>query len=278
MSQAVQDIFAEWSLPVWLTLSIVLTALIYLRGWSAIRKTRLGQFTWLRLLSFLAGLGTLWLAIGSPMDVFADELLSVHMVEHLILMSVAPPLLLAGLPVVPLLRGLPAIFRSSIVAPLLRLSQLRDLGGWLITPAVAWLAMNLTFLTWHMPAAYDFALRHEAWHRVEHLCFLGTSILFWWCILQPWPTAKHKQSWWILIYLVTADVVNTLLSAFLVFSDRPVYRFYIDNPNPFNISPLEDQVLGSAIMWVIGSLAFLVPAMVVTFHLLKPSRTSARSK
>jgi putative membrane protein len=272
MSDAARDIFSDWSLPMWLTLSIALTTAVYLRGWLAIRKTRPEQFTDVRLASFLAGLAVLWLAIASPMDGFADALLSAHMVEHLLLMSAVPPLLLYGLPVVPLLRGLPEPLRRWIVGPLLRISTLRRFGHWLVTPIVAWLLMNLAFLCWHVPAAYDFALEHEQWHAVEHLCFLGTSMLFWYCILWPWPAQTHQRNWGILIYLIAADVVNTMLSAFLAFCDRPVYRFYLDHPNPFHVDPLQDQVLGAVIMWVLGSLAFLVPAMVITLQLLAPSR------
>ena len=267
---AARDVFADWSLPIWLTLAIILTAVIYLRGWIAIRRTRPTQFTGAQLAAFLSGLAILWLAIASPMDGFADVLLSAHMVEHLLLMSVVPPLLLLGLPQVPLLRGLPGPILRWIAGPLLRLAALRRFGHWLVTPIVAWLAMNLAFLGWHIPAAYDFALEHENWHAVEHLCFLGTSILFWWCILWPWPSATRRRNWGILIYLVAADVVNTLLSAFLAFCDRPVYRYYVDRADPFGLDPLKDQVLGAVIMWVLGSLAFLIPAMVITVRLLSP--------
>jgi putative membrane protein len=187
-------------------------------------------------------------------------------------MSAVPPLLLMGLPVVPLLRGLPKVVRMLVVGPLLRMVSLRRFGHWLVTPVVAWLAMNITFLAWHVPGPYCFALEHEGWHVVEHLCFLSTSILFWWCILRPWPASTHKRGWGILIYLIAADVVNTLLSAFLAFCGRPVYQYYVDHPNPFHTPALEDQVLGAVIMWVIGSLAYLVPAMLITIRLLRPAR------
>jgi putative membrane protein len=267
MSNAVHDILADWSLPIWLTLSILISAAIYLRGWLAIRKTRPVQFSGLRMASFFVGLAVLWLAIGSPMDGLADALLSAHMVEHLLLMSVVPPLLLWGLPVVPLLRGLPVLLRRSIVGPLLRVSWLRRFAHWLTTPVVAWLAMNVAFLGWHVPAAYDFALEHENWHAFEHLCFLFSSILFWWCIVQPWPARKHRLGWGILLYLVSADIVNTMLSAFLAFCGRPVYTYYLNHANPFQVSLLDDQVLGAVIMWVLGSLVFLVPAMILTLRL-----------
>jgi putative membrane protein len=267
MSDAVQDIFADWSLPVWLTGAILFTAAIYLRGWLAIRKTRREQFNDVRLASFLSGLAVLWLAIGSPMDGFADVLLSAHMVEHLLLMSIVPPLLLYGLPVVPLLRGLPDAVTRAVLGPVIRNRLLRKIGHWLLTPVVAWLVMNGTFLAWHVPAAYDFALEHENWHAFEHLCFLVSSLLFWWCIMRPWPAEQKLRNWGILLYLVAADIVNTLLSAFLAFCGRPVYAFYVTHPNPFQVAPAEDQVLGAAIMWVFGSIIFLVPAMLITLQL-----------
>src|SRR5690348_15055540 len=107
MSDAARDLFADWKLPVWFTVSLIVTAIIYVRGWYAMRKTRPAQFNDARLASFLSGLAVLWLAVASPMDEFADALLSAHMIEHLLIMSAVPPLLLYGLPVVPLLRGLP---------------------------------------------------------------------------------------------------------------------------------------------------------------------------
>src|SRR5882757_5322663 len=154
-------IFEEWSPPVFLTTTVILCAIIYTRGWFAIRKTRLSQFPTWRLASFLLGLTTIWIAIASPLDGFADALLSAHMVEHLLLMSFAPPLLLLGSPAVPLLRGLPHGLTVHLLGPLLRMKALRTVGHILTRPLVAWRSMNLIFLGWHIPAAYDFALEHE---------------------------------------------------------------------------------------------------------------------
>ena len=262
-------IFAEWSPPVFLTTTAILTALVYVRGWFAIRRTRPTLFPAWRLAAFLLGLATIWISIGSPLDGFADALLSAHMVEHLLLMSFVPPLLLLGYPVVPLLRGLPRGFTVRLLGPLLRLEALRRVGHFLTTPLVAWLAMNLIFLGWHVPGAYDFALEHEHWHEFEHICFLGSSILFWWPLVRPWPTSTHTMGWYALPYLIMADIVNTALSAFLAFCGLPVYGYYLWEPNPFHISPLSDQMLGAVIMWVVGSLVFLIPAVIVTVHLVQ---------
>jgi putative membrane protein len=269
MSPPAREIFTEWSPPIFLTAAVVLVALVYLRGWSLIRRTRAAQFSALRLAAFLLGLFILWFAIGSPMDGFADALLSAHMVEHLLLMSFVPPLLLLGNPTVPLLRGLPRVITVYLLGPLLRRPALRSLGRFLTTPKVAWLAMNLAFLLWHVPRAYDFALEHERWHDFEHICFLGTSILFWWPLIRPWPENSRPPGWQLLPYLVGADVVNTAISAMLAFCGRPVYTYYATQPNVFGVSLLSDQVLGAVIMWVVGSLVFLVPAVVITVRLLE---------
>jgi putative membrane protein len=262
-------IFAEWSPPIVLTGTLIVVGLVYTRGWFVIRKTRRDQFPPWRLGFFLLGLATIWVAIASPLDGFADVMLSAHMVEHLLLMSFAPPILLLGWPVVPLLRGLPRGVTVYLLGPLIRIEPLRHLGLVLTTPLVAWLAMNLIFFGWHVPAAYDFALEHEHWHEFEHLCFLGTSILFWWPVIRPWPTRESYNGWLLLLYLVMADIVNTLLSAFLAFCDRPVYPYYLREPNPFHISPLSDQRAGAVVMWVIGSLIFLIPALLLTVRLLQ---------
>ena len=269
---AIQSLIDDWSLPVGLTAAILLTAVVYIRGWLALRKTRPAQFNSDRLLSFLAGLACLWIAIGSPLDEFADALLSAHMIEHLILMSVVPPLVLLGLPVVPLLRGLPRPVRIWIAGPLLRFRPLRAFLHQLVRPRVAWLLMNITFIGWHFPVAYDFALEHEAWHVVVHLCFLSTSLLFWGCIVRPWPASLTQRRWSILLYLIAADLVNTALSASLAFCNRTVYPYYIQHPNPFQIDPTADQALGAVLMWVFGSLAFLIPAAIIAFSLLQPAR------
>jgi len=269
MSPASRAIFAEWSPPVVLTGTLIVLGLVYACGWFAIRKTRPVQFPPWRLGCFLLGLAIIWVAIASPLDGFADVLLSAHMVEHLLLMSLVPPLLLLGYPVVPLLRGLPHRVTVYLLGPLIRVKLLRELGHILITPLVAWLAMNLIFLGWHVPAAYDFALEHEHWHQFEHLCFLGTSIMFWWPLVRPWPTRESYTGWLLLLYLVMADIVNTVLSAFLMFCDRPVYPYYVKEASPFHISPLADQRAGAVVMWVIGSLVFLIPAVALTVRLLQ---------
>ncbi len=276
MPSATQAILDAWSPPFWLTVSVILVSAVYVRGWRAIRRTRPDYFTVERLACFVGGMVVLWLAIASPIDGFADTLLSAHMVQHFLLMSAVPPLVLLGAPVVPLLRGLPRGFVKVVLGPLIRQSWLRRVGHFLTDPVVAWLAFNTLFLVWHLPKAFDYALRNENVHDFEHICFLATALLFWWVILQPWPTGTRHNGWMILVYLLSADIVNSALSAFLAFCNRPVYQYYVLQPNPFHISALSDQIAGGVIMWVLNSTVFLVPAMLLTVRLAGISNTPSK--
>jgi len=270
MATELRAILASWSPPIGISVAVAFVAAVYARGWYAIRATRPNCFTAWRLTAFLVGMLVLWLSIGSPIDALADALLSAHMVQHLLLVSVVPLLIVLGAPVVPLLRGLPRWAVKTVLRPFFVSPFLRRVGRFLIAPIVAWLAMNLVLLIWHVPAAYDYALQHEYCHDFEHVCFLATSLVFWWVIVHPWPSQIQTSRWVLLLYLMSADIVNTALSAVLAFCDKPVYSFYITGPNPFHVSPLSDQVLGAVIMWVIGSFAFLIPAILITIQLLAP--------
>ena len=180
-------IAASWSFPLWATLSLFLTAIVYWRGWRVARLTRPAELPGWRAASFFAGLAAIWLGIASPLDVLGNWLLLAHMAQHLVLMSVAPPLLLLGAPTVPLLRGLPRGWVRDGLGPLFPSRTVHVIGRFLTHPATGWIAMNVAYIGWHVPPAYELALRSPAWHEIEHACFLFTSLLFWWTVLQPWP-------------------------------------------------------------------------------------------
>lgn len=267
MSPAAQAIFSEWSPPLGVTIAVILISAIYIRGWIAIRKTRPEYFNGSRLWSFLTAMGVLWLAIASPLDGFADTILSAHMVQHFFLMSAIPPLVWMGAPVVPLLRGLPRWAIRGIVGPIIRQRWMRSTGEFITNPVFAWLSFNLMFLGWHTPKMFDLALGNEHIHDLEHLCFLTTALLFWYVVLYPWPARLRAGGWFVMLYLLLADIVNTALSAFLAFCNRPIYEFYFNEPNPFGISPMNDQIAGGVIMWVLNSFAFLIPAMILAMQM-----------
>jgi putative membrane protein len=264
----------DWTLPPYLTFFSLLAVALYLRGWRRGHALRPAELPPWRAACFCSGILSFWLAVASPIGAFDDVFLTAHMVQHLILMSIAPPLILLGAPSVPLLRGMPRSILRGFVGPLLRLRILRQIGHGLFHPATGWLALNLAYLGWHIPAAYELALRSEAWHEVEHACFFSTSILFWWTVLQPWPSRPVWSRWATIPYLLGADLVNTAVSAFFAFSGRVLYASYANQPGMGSISALDDQKAAGAFMWVVGSMLYLVPAVAIVFHLL--SSRSAR--
>jgi cytochrome c oxidase assembly factor CtaG len=129
-------------------------------------------------------------ALGSPLASFDEELLTVHMIQHLLLMTIAPPLILLGAPMMPLLHGLPRQFVQSVLGSVFRLPAAQRAGQIISQPAVCWLAASATLVGWHVPAAFTVGLQSELWHVVEHACFLGSGFLFWYhcstLALKPW--------------------------------------------------------------------------------------------
>ena len=136
--------------------------------------------------------------------------------------------------------------------------------------------MNIAYLGWHIPQAYELALSSDSWHTVEHICFLFTGLLFWFPLIQPWPSVSRGSRWALLPYLVGADLVNTAYSASLTFSRKVIYPSYASAPRVFDISPLADQAAAGALMWVIGSIFYLVPVAVIAVQLLSPRAASSR--
>lgn len=273
-STAITDLFTRWDIPWIVTSTLALTAIVYIRGWTCIRRTRPEQFGVGRLAAFLGGIVALFVAVASPLDTFSESLLFMHMAQHFVLMSVAPPLIVLGAPVVPMLRGLPGWMIRRLLRLLFVTRVLPAAGRFLTRPRIAWLAMNAVYIGWHIPRAYEFALSSENWHNFEHACFFFTNLMFWWPIIRPWPSRRLQLRWVLIPYLLLADVVNTGVSAFLCFVGRLLYPSYDVIPRPFGLSAFNDQVAAGAFMWVCGSIVFLLPVLVVIMQVLSPPTTS----
>jgi cytochrome c oxidase assembly factor CtaG len=276
MSPTSQAIFSSWSFEPKIALGLAASLILYLRGWFILHRSSPRRFPLWRAMAFTGGLVTFWLAIASPLDAFSGLLLSAHMVQHLLLMSVAPPLILLGTPLLPLLRGLPRKFARDGVGPFLGWPDLRRAGHALTHPLNCWMVMAVTLCAWHVPAAFDLALRSPGWHKLEHACFFGASLLFWWPVVRPFPSRPHWPLWSVPLYLLAADLLNTALSAILTFSDHTLYRYYLAVPRLFGTTALSDQSCAGVIMWVPGSLVFLIPAAMVGIEYLSPRRLLVR--
>src|SRR6266852_5757183 len=278
MEGVTDAVFSSWDFNPWLLTPALVTGVLYARGWRRLYKRAPHRFGFTQFTSFYAGLITILFAFISPLDAFAGWLLTVHMIQHLLLMMVAPPLLLYGAPYLPLLFGLPRDFLRDGVQPFLASPSLRKVGHFIVHPVFSLSAFLFTNTAWHLPAMYELALRSPTWHQVEHVCFLTTALLFWWPIVQPYPWVARAQRWLIVPYLFLADIQNTALSAFLLFCERVLYATYATVPRITSLTPLEDQAAAGAIMWVAGSVFFLVPVGLVTIKLLSTRRTLASRK
>lgn len=271
-----QAIAQSWTIPLAPTVGVIIAAILYVRGWHRARVTRPQELPPWRMWCFLGGLASFWLALASPLDALDQFLLVAHMTQHLILMSVAPPLIVLGAPVVPMLRGLPRAFVRDDVAPWMSSKAFHGVQNFLTHPAFGWFAMNISFLLWHTPAAYDLALRNNTVHDLEHASFFFFSLPFWWFVLQPWPSRYRWSRWLVLPYLMSADLINTGLSGYLVFGGNVIYSTYRNAPRIFGISAQVDQTAAGAEMWVLGSLIFWIPLMLITLELLSPRRQRIR--
>ncbi len=270
------DLPLEWVGPATVMVGLTTGGLIYTAGWRRYRRRLPGRFAGSQLAAFLGGLVCLGIAIASPLDEAADGLLSAHMVQHILLLTVAPALLLLGDPLLPILRGLPGPVRRSLAAPLLRRRSLRAAAHALVHPLAALLLSSVVFWSWHLPALFQLALRLPAVHLVEHVSFFAAGLVFWYPVVQPWPSRPRWPSGAMIPYLLAADVQNTVLAALLTFSDRVLYPFY-EFHGRASEAALDDQVLAGVIMWVPMSLAYLVPAALLTIRLLSPADWGLRT-
>jgi putative membrane protein len=273
MNMQAQLVSQSWSAPVAVDVSLCLAALFYARGWHRLRVVADRQFPFWRLAAFFAGLVAVWIAIGSPLQALDDVSLTVHMVQHLLLAAIAPPLLLLGAPELPLLRGLPQLLVRGVVIPFLRSSVTKKFGHVVSNPAICWLVATLALIGWHVPAVFELALRWDWLHKLEHASFLGAGLLFWWPVIQPWPSTPRWPQWSIPLYLFAATLPCDALSGFLSFCDRVVYSSYISAPGVFGLSPLADQQCAAALMWVAVTFIFLTPAVLVTLRILSPRKS-----
>jgi len=258
-----------WS-PVSLILTIVFTALVYLRGWLHLRSASLSVIPAWRAGSFLLGLFLIGVAVGSPIAVLHEALLTGHMIQHLLLMTFAAPMILLGEPVMLLSHGLPRQFVRAVIGPLFRWRPVQQLGRVLAEPAFCWVAAVAALTVWHVPAAFTLGMQFEAWHVVEQASFLGTGLLFWWPVVHPWPSVARWSGWSMILYLFLATLPCDILSGFLVFSERVAYPVYLSTSRQSGLSVLADQQCAGALMWTCVTIIYLVAGVILSTRLLSP--------
>ena len=255
---------AAWSLD----LAAVVAVGLYER---AARRLH-GRWPWLRSLSFAAGVACVLVALQSGIDSLDDELLSVHMVQHLLLLMVAPLLLLLGQPMLIALRTLPGEPRRSLARGLTRV------GAYLRPPRCLAIFTGVVVLT-HLPAFYDATLKHPLLHEAEHGLYLGSGLLLWWPILDVDPVRSHRLGGLgRLVYVLASTTPMAVLGAYLDRHPSLVYAPYGPTTHALGISAIADQQHAGAIMWVAGSMIMtLVGLWAVMSSLIAEERRQRRS-
>ncbi len=238
---------ADWPLGVPFVVCVVL-ALLYARG---ANPGRTGS-AW-RAVAYYGGLATIVLALDTPIDAYADRLFWVHMTQHVLLLTVAPPLLVLG-------RAWPRLWQ-----PLPRSVQVAGARAFraatpLAQPTVALVVITADIAVWHIPGLYDATLTSNAVHQVEHLCFVIGGIFFWGVMLGAPPLRVRLDGLRRSLYFVLALVPNWVLAVVLAYARSPIYAYGSLAHRPGGISALADQQLAAGVMWVPGSIAYVVAA------------------
>ncbi len=250
---------------------VVVAGLLYLIGGRRYSRAARSRERW-REACFTLGLVTIVLALQSPLDGYADKLLWMHMVQHILLLSIAPPLILLGRPWPRMWLGIPVRPRTALGRTLARSRWTAPLRA-LSHPRQAFVAFNATLIGWHIPIAYDTTLRYQAVHDLEHAMFFFTGLLFWAHIVEPGPL-RARLSWPARMgYLVGSMVVGWLLAITLWLLPHPLYSPYaVLVHRPGGVTALADQQIAAGVMWVIGSLSYAVVLFIGVYRWLEPER------
>jgi cytochrome c oxidase assembly factor CtaG len=276
----VQHGYFSWLTTELTTVILVLPVFVYTRGWLRLRRASQISFPPWRVAAFMAGLFSLWIALGSPLATLDHQLLTVHMMKHLLLMTVGAPLILLGAPAMPVLCGLPKwIMRLSLLLRS-RTPRLSLLGNFLSNPVFCWLAGTAAVIAWHIPTLFQLGLSSNTWHIVENACFLSAGLLFWRPIIRTGPREAKGPQWsmFMPLYLFLGTLPCDILSAFLTFCGRVVYPSYLSAARIVNLSPLQDQECAGALMWVCVTFAYLIPAVVITMQILSPGHAQREAQ
>ncbi|MFQ5857084.1 MAG: cytochrome c oxidase assembly protein [Anaerolineae bacterium] len=258
----------EWRPAVILVLAVM--AGTYGLGWWRLRRQGHRRLAsgW-RLTAYLSGLAVLAAALLSAIDALQSLLFTMHMVQHELLMMVAPPLLLLGDPFPIVLWVLPAGLRRTVGRLLTRGATFRRVLYRFTAPWVAWALYVAILWIWHSPSAYDVALRNEVIHDLEHLSFFAAALLFWWHVTAAAPHIHGSMGYGVRIgYVLAALAQNEILAVSIALARQPLYTYYTTVPRLWGLSVLDDQKLGGAIMWIPGGMMYVLTAIILLACLL----------
>ena len=263
---AAERVPLEWSFEPGIVIPLLIGGLWYARGAYVLRSRSQHAPRATAMLMFAGGWLTLVLALVSPVHELSEQLFSMHMVQHELLMALAAPLLVAARPGPVLLWGVGPHPRAAL-ARAVRSSSVRASWHVLTAPFAAWLIQGIIIWAWHIPALFEATLHSETVHALQHLAFLGSAVTFWWSIMNGRRAGRGLA----ILSLFTTAVHTGVLGALMTFARSPWYPAYAGGPAAWGLTPIADQQLAGLIMWIPASAAYLVAALSTAYHWLHDS-------
>lgn len=261
---------------------VVCAAVLYLIGGRHLSRAGSAREQRWRTASFIAGLLTILVAVDSPIDELADKLLWVHMIQHILLLLVAPLLLVLARPWNRMWHGFPLDLRRRLSRWAWRgrgSAPLRAGAGILAGAVASWVVFNAVFLGWHLSALYDLTLRSPPAHALEHAMFFGVGILFWSRVIDSSPWRSRLTTAARAAYLGLAMVAGWVLAVVLATAPNPIYAPYAaEATRPGGITALADQQLAAGMMWVPGSIPLAAALLVIAYRWLEPRPVTGKEE
>jgi putative membrane protein len=264
----------DWSFDPPLVGVIAVAILYWLGSRRTVAPSRSKRERRLQSACLYAALAVVAIALSSPLDILSEQLFWAHMVQHVLLLVVAPPLIVLARPWMRLWRSLPLDVRRWLARGLgqgERTRWLRAFSRALGSPVAGFVAFSVVLLVWHVPALFDATLRSSALHALEHTLFFSTAVMFWKQVIDSPPLHARLSAVQRVAYLAGAMVVSWVLAVVLALAPTPLYSVYAHEPGRAGgISALTDQQIAAGIMWVPGSITFVIVIFVYVHRWLAP--------
>lgn len=276
MSPELAAFLASWSRDPTILVGLALAAGLYARGWRRLQARGTRVLAPWRAWCYAAALGVIGLALLSPLSSFSSLFFFLHMIQHLLLIMLAAPLLLLGAPLLPLLWALPLPARRGLGQLFAPGHPVARLFSALTHPLVAAPLYLVNLAAWHLPVLYDAAQGRTFVHDLQHVLFLGFALLYWWPVIHPTGGRRRLGYAPAILYLLPAFFEGNAIGALLTFAGAPLYATYRQAPRVWGLSALEDQQLGGLIMWVPGGMMYLIPLGILLALMLNQEERAAR--
>jgi cytochrome c oxidase assembly factor CtaG len=277
MDPTLSVLLLSWAWRPEIILTLGLAAALHLTGrWRLKHRGSERLIAPWRSVAYLGGLAVLGIALMSPIDVLSAQFFFMHMIQHLLLVMVAPVLLLIADPMPVALWGLPSGLRLEAGRLLRPDSRFRGTVRALTAPGLVWLYSVAALVGWHDPGAYNLTLESELVHDLEHITFFATAMLFWWHVIGCAPHIHKRLSLGVRVgYVLSIVPASAITGVAIAFASKPIYTYYTTVPRLGGMTVMQDQMLGGVIMWIPGSMMYVIAALILIARLIRAEEEQA---